>query len=50
MVKNDKTMITNRFKIKTTECEKLIGIKTDGGLKFENYLDGFIKKASKNCK
>ena len=50
MVKNDETMITNRFKIKNTECEKLIGIKTDCGLKFENYLDGVIKKASKNYK
>ena len=40
------TMNTSGFKIKNTECEKLLGIKVDCGLKFENYLDGVIKKAS----
>ena len=39
-------MNAGEFKIKSTECEKLLGIKVDCGLKFENYLDGLIKKAS----
>ena len=29
-----------------SECEKLLAIKVDCGLKFENYLDGVIKIAS----
>ena len=44
--KNNVTMNASEFKIKSTECEKLLGIKVDCGLKFENYLDGVIKKAS----
>ena len=44
--KNDVTMNASAFKIKYTECEKLIGIKVDCGLKFENYLDGLHKKVS----
>ena len=39
-------MNASGFKIKNTECEKLLGIKVDCGLKFENYLSGVIKKAS----
>ena len=39
-------MNANGFKIKNTECEKLLGIKVDCGLNFENYLDRVIKKAS----
>ena len=39
-------MNASEFKIKNTECKKLLGIKVDCGLKFENYLDGVIKKAS----
>ena len=31
---------------KNTECKKLLGIKVDCGLKFENYLYGVIQKAS----
>ena len=44
--KNNVTMSASGFKIKNTECEKLLEIKVDCGLKFENYLDGVIKKAS----
>ena len=44
--KNKVTMNAGGFKIKNTECEKLLGIKVNCGLKFENYLDGVIKKAS----
>ena len=44
--KNNVTMNANGFKIKNTECEKLLGIKVDCGLNFENYLDRVIKKAS----
>ena len=44
--KNNVTMNASGFKIKNSECEKLLGIKVDCGLKFENYLDGVIKKAS----
>ena len=43
--KNNVTMNVSGFKIKNSECEKLLGIKVDCGLKFENYLDGVIKKA-----
>ena len=44
--KNNVTMSASGFKIKNTECEKLLRIKVDCGLKFENYLGGAIKKAS----
>ena len=44
--KNNVTMNASEFKIKNSECEKLLGIKVDCGLKFENYLSGVIKKAS----
>ena len=44
--KNDVTINASGFKIKHTEWEKLLGIKVDCELKFENYLDGVIKKAS----
>ena len=44
--KNNVTMNTSGFKIKNTECNKLLGIKVDCGLKFENYLDGVTQKAS----
>ena len=44
--KNDVTMNASGFKIKSTEWEKLLGIKVDCGLKFKNYLDGAIKKTS----
>ena len=44
--KNNVTIIANGFKIKNTECEKLLGIKVDCELKFENYLDRAIKSAS----
>ena len=44
--KNNVTMNASGFKIKNTEYKKLLGIKVDSGLKFENYLDGVIKKAS----
>ena len=43
--KNDVTMNASGFKIQNTECEKLLGIKADCGLKFENYLNCVIKKA-----
>ena len=44
--KNNVTMNASGFKIKNSECEKLLGIEVNCGLKFENYLDGVIKKAS----
>ena len=44
--KNNVTTNASGFKIKNSECEKLLGIKVDCGLKFENYLSGVIKKAS----
>ena len=44
--KNNVTMNARGFKIKNSECEKLLGIEVNCGLKFENYLDGVIKKAS----
>ena len=39
-------MNVSGFKIKNTKYERLLGIKVDCGLKFENYLDSVIKKAS----
>ena len=36
------------FKIKNSECERLLGIKVDCTLKFEKYLNGVIKKGSNN--
>ena len=39
-------MNASGFKTNNTECEKILGIKVDCGLKFENYLDGVIKKTS----
>ena len=44
--KNNVTMNASGFKIKNTESKKLLGVKVDCGLKFENYLDGVIQKAS----
>ena len=44
--KNNVTMSASGFKIENTECEKLLGIKVDCRLNFENYLGGAIKKAS----
>ena len=44
--KNDGTMNVGWFEIKNTECDKLLGIKVDCKLKFENYLDGVIEKAN----
>ena len=43
--KNDVTMNASGFKKKkNSECEKLLVIKVDCGLKVENYLDGVFKK------
>ena len=39
-------MNASAFKTKNNEREKLLGLKVDCGLMFENYLDGVIKKAS----
>ena len=39
-------MSVSGFKIKNTKYERLLGIKVDCGLKFENYLHSVIKKAS----
>ena len=41
--KNNVTMNASGFKIKNSECEKLLEIKVDCGLKFENYLSGVNK-------
>ena len=35
------------FEIKTTSCEKLLGIKIDSRLNFDEHLDDIIKKASR---
>ena len=35
------------FGIKNTNCEKLLGIKVDSRLNFDEHLDGIIKKASR---
>ena len=35
------------FEIKNTNCEKLLGIKVDSRLNFDEHLDGIIKKASR---
>ena len=39
-------MNASGFKTNNTECEKILGIKVDCGLKFDFHLDGVIKKAS----
>ena len=41
-------MYIGSFEIKNTNCEKLLGIKVDSRLNFNEHLDGIIKKAS--CK
>ena len=48
--KNDVTMNASGSKMKNTGREKLLGIKIDCGLKFENCLDGVIKKARNKIK
>ena len=40
------SMHSGPFEIKNTNCEKLLGIKFDSRLNFNEYLDGIIKKAS----
>ena len=35
------------FEIKNTNCEKLLGIKVDSRLNFNEHLDGIIKKANR---
>ena len=35
------------FEIKNTNCKKLLGIKVDSRLNFNEHLDGIIKKASR---
>ena len=35
------------FEIKNTNCEKLLGIKVNSRLNFNEHLDGIIKKASR---
>ena len=35
------------FEIKNTNCEKLLRIKVDSRLNFNDHLDGIIKKASR---
>ena len=34
------------YEIKNTNCEKLLGMKVDSRLNFDEYLHGIIKKAS----
>ena len=36
------SMHTGPFEIKSTNCEKLLGIKVDSRLNFNEYLDGII--------
>ena len=40
-------MHTGPFEIKNTNSEKLLGIKVDSRLNFNEHLDGIIKKASR---
>ena len=40
------SMYIGPFEIKNTNCEKLLGIKVDSRLNFNEHLDGIIKKAS----
>ena len=40
------SMHINPFEIKNTNCEKLLGIKVDSRLNFNEHLDGMFKKAS----
>ena len=35
------------FEIKNTNCEKLLGIKVNSRLNFNEHLDGIIEKASR---
>ena len=35
------------FEIKNTDCEKLLGIKFDSRLQFNEHVDGIIKKANR---
>lgn len=39
-------MNVSGFEIENTGCEKILGIKVDSELEFNNYLDVVIKKAS----
>ena len=39
-------MHIGHFEIKSTSCEKLLGIMVDSRLNFNQHLDGIIKKAS----
>ena len=41
------SMYIDPFEIKNTNCEKLLGIKIDSRLNFNEHLDGIIKKASR---
>ena len=41
------SMQIGSFEIKNTNCEKLLGIKVDSRLNFNEHLDGIIKKASR---
>ena len=40
-------MYTGPFEIKNTNCEKLLGIKVDSRLNFNDHFGGIIKKASR---
>ena len=41
------SMYISAFEIKNTNCEKLLGIKVDSRLNFNEHLDDIIKKASR---
>ena len=41
------SMHVGPFEIKNTNCEKLLGIKVDSRLNFNENLDGIIKKSSR---
>ena len=41
------SMYTGPFEIKNTNCEKLLGIKVDSRLNFNDHFGGIIKKASR---
>ena len=40
-------MHTGPSEIKNTNCEKLLGIKVDSRLNFNEHFDGIIKKANR---
>ena len=45
--KNVSSMHIRPFEIKNNNCEKILGIKVDSKLHFNEHLDGIIKKVTR---